>query len=38
MMHDTRKSGSQEEWETDPHTRFEHPIMAAEVVLSFDNR
>ena len=37
MMHDTRKSGSQEEWEADNHTKFEHPIMAAEVVLSFDN-
>ena len=37
MMHDTRKSGSQEEWEADNHTKFEHPIMAAEVIATFDN-
>ena len=38
MMHDTRKSGSQEEWETDPHTRFEHPVLVANVILEFGNK
>ena len=32
LMHDTRKSGSQTEYEMDPHTKFEHPLLAAEQV------
>ena len=38
MMHDTRKSGSQEEWEADPHTRFDHPVLVANVILEFGNK
>lgn len=35
MMHDTRKSGSQENYLENSHTRFEHPILAAEVIKGF---
>lgn len=38
IMHDTRKSGSQEEYEKDPTTKFEHPLYAADVVRSFKSR
>ena len=35
MMHDTRKSGSQEDYENNKYTKFEHPVLAAEVVRMF---
>lgn len=38
MMHDTRKSGSQEDYEKNKYTRFDHPLLAAEVVRSFDGK
>lgn len=38
IMHDTRKSGSQEEYEKNKYTNFDHPLKAAEVVRSFKGR
>ena len=35
LMHDSRKSGSQEDYEKNKYTKFEHPLLAAEVVESF---
>jgi hypothetical protein len=35
LMHDTRKSGSQEDYEKNKYTKHEHPILAAEVVRLF---
>lgn len=35
MMHDSRKSGSQEDYEKNRYTKHEHPLLAAEVVRSF---
>ena len=32
IMHDTRKSGTQAEYEADYHTKFSHPLYAANVV------
>lgn len=32
MMHDTRKSGDKADYEKSKHTKFDHPLMAAEVV------
>ena len=32
LMHDSRKSGTQEEYEKNKHTKFDHPLQAAEVV------
>ena len=32
MMHDTRKSGSQEDFEKSKWTKFDHPLLAAEVI------
>ena len=32
LMHDTRKSGSQEDFEKSKWTKFDHPLLAAEVV------
>lgn len=32
MMHDSRKSGSQEDYENSKWTRFDHPLLAANVV------
>ena len=37
-MHDTRKSGTQEEYEHNKYTKFEHPLYAAEVIRSFDGK
>ena len=34
MMHDSRKSGSQEDYERNKYTKHEHPLLAAEVVRS----
>ena len=38
MIHDSRKSGNEEEWTEGAHTKFEHPILAAEVIESFDGK
>ena len=38
IMHDTRKSGSQEEYNKSNGTKFEHPIYAAEVIRKYKNR
>lgn len=38
MMHDSRKSGSQEEFETNKYTKFNHPLLAAAVVRGFSGR
>lgn len=35
LMHDSRKSGSQEEYEHNHYTNFDHPIKAANVVREF---
>lgn len=35
IMHDSRKSGSQESYENDPMTKFEHPILAANIIRTF---
>ena len=35
-MHDTRKSGTQEEYEKNKQTKFDHPIQAAKVIMSLD--
>ena len=32
MMHDTKKSGSQEDYEVNKQTKFEHPLLAAEFI------
>lgn len=34
MMHDTKKSGNQEDYEVNKQTKFEHPLLAAEFVKS----
>lgn len=36
MMHDSRKSGSQEDWLENKHTRFNHPILAAHEIKNID--
>ena len=36
MMHDTRKSGTQEDYEKNRHTKFDHPLQAAEVIRGLD--
>lgn len=38
IMHDTRKSGSQEEYNENHSTKHEHPLLAAEVVRKFTGR
>ncbi len=35
-MHDTRKSGNQEEFENNKFTKFDHPLLAASVVRHVD--
>lgn len=35
MMHDTRKSGSQEDFEKNKYTKFEHPLLAANVIRKY---
>lgn len=34
MMHDSRKSGSQNDYENSKYTKFDHPLLAAEVIRS----
>jgi hypothetical protein len=36
LIHDGRKSGSQEDYEKSKYTRFNHPVLMADVVRSFD--
>ena len=36
LLHDTRKSGSQEEYSTNKQTKFDHPLKAAEVIKGLD--
>lgn len=36
MMHDSRKSGSQEDYERSKWTKFDHPLLAAEAVRSVE--
>ena len=36
MMHDTRKSGTQEDYEKSHYTKFNHPLQAAEVIRGLD--
>lgn len=38
IMHDSRKSGSQEEYKENKHTKFKHPLLAAEVVLNYKGK
>ena len=38
MMHDSRKSGSQEDYEKNKYTKHEHPLLAAEVVRTFKDK
>ena len=38
IMHDTRKSGSQREFEVNSYSRFEHPLLAAAQIRRFKNR
>lgn len=38
LIHDGRKSGSQEDYEKSKYTRFNHPILMADVVRSFDGK
>lgn len=36
LIHDGRKSGSQEDYEKSKYTRFNHPVLMADVIRSFD--
>lgn len=38
MMHDSRKSGSQSDYEKNKYTKFDHPLLAAEVIRSFKGK
>ena len=38
LIHDGRKSGSQEDYEKSKYTKFDHPILMADVVRSFDGQ
>ena len=38
LIHDGRKSGSQEDYEKSKYTRFNHPILMADAVRSFDGK
>lgn len=38
LIHDGRKSGSQEDYEKSKYTRFNHPMLMADVVRSFDGK
>lgn len=35
MMHDTRKSGSQSDYEKNKYTKFEHPLLAGDVIRDY---
>ena len=36
LVHDARKSGTQEDYEKSKYTKFNHPVLMADVVRSFD--
>lgn len=38
LVHDGRKSGSQEDYEKSKYTKFNHPVLMADVVRSFDGQ
>lgn len=38
LIHDGRKSGSQEDYEKSKYTRFNHPVLMADVVRGFDGK
>lgn len=38
LMHDSRKCGSDEDFEKSRYTKFDHPILAAEAVRSIDSK
>lgn len=38
LVHDGRKSGSQEDYENNHYTKFDHPLQMAEIVRSYDGR
>ena len=38
LVHDGRKSGSQEDYEKSKYTRFNHPVLMADVIRSFDGK
>ena len=38
LVHDGMKSGSQEQFSTNKYTKFEHPILMAEMIRSYDGR
>lgn len=38
LIHDGRKSGSQEDYEKSKYTRFNHPVLMADVVRNFDGQ
>jgi uncharacterized protein (DUF3820 family) len=38
LIHDGRKSGSQEDYEKSKYTKFNHPVLMADVVRSFDGQ
>lgn len=38
LVHDGRKSGTQEEYEKSKYTKFDHPLKMAEVVMSYDGK
>ena len=38
FIHDGRKSGSQEDYENSKYTRFNHPVLMADVIRSFDGK
>ena len=38
LIHDGRKSGSQEEYENSKYTKFNHPLLMADVIRSFDGQ
>jgi hypothetical protein len=38
LVHDGRKSGSQEDYEKSKFTKFDHPLQMANVIMSFDGK
>ena len=36
LMHDSRKSGSQEDYEKNKYTKFDHPLLAANIIRTLD--
>lgn len=38
LVHDGRKSGSQEDYENSKYTKFEHPVLMAAVILSYKDK